>query len=161
MPYNSSVAVLQTEHTRMMHRPHNLHTSIRSILNSRQSMLPITAIGLRLTVSSAQALLFYFYTQQVLPPPLKFNPAFASNYTAFSLVPRAISGHPAHEHTLFYETQQTLGRLHEAGTEGIFAVWFFLAVGFPYQFNPIYIVYVKRWSFQIDNESTRPLGSYP
>ena len=89
-------------------------------------MLSTTAIGLRLTTSSAQAMLSYLTTQQVLSPPLKINPAFASNYTGFSLVSRAISGHPAHKHTFFHETQQTLGTLHQAFAERIFAVWFFL-----------------------------------
>ena len=131
MPYNSSAAALQMKHTRTMYRPRNLHTAIRSILNSIQSMLSTTAIRLHLTASPAQAMLFLLNTQQVLPPPLKINPAFASNYTDFSLVSRATSGHPAHKHTSFRETQQTVGTLHQGFAEGIFAVWFFLAVGFP------------------------------
>ena len=69
MPYNSNAAALQMKHTRTMHQPRNLHTAIRSILNSIQSMLSTTPIGLRLTTSWAQAMSSYLTTQQVLPPP--------------------------------------------------------------------------------------------
>ena len=133
MPYNSSAAAPQTKHTRTMYRPHNLHTATRSILNSIQSMLSTTAIGPRLTTSSAQTMLSYLTTQHILPPPpLKINPAFVSNYTDFPLVSRATSGYPGHKHTFFIQLNKPLGMLHRAFAKGGFAVWFCLAVRSPY-----------------------------
>ena len=116
-----------------MHPRRNLHTVIRSILNSMQFMLPIIARGLYLTASPAQAMPFNYSTN--ITPPLKINLAFVSNYTDFSLVSRATSGHPAHKHTFFIQLNKPLGMLHRAFAEGIFAVWFFLAVRFPYMWK--------------------------
>ncbi len=104
-----------------------------------QFMLPITARGLYLTALPAQTMPFNHSTS--ITPPLKINLAFVSNYTDFSLVSRATSGHPAHKHTSFYETQQIFGTRHQAFAERVFAAWFFLGGQVS--------LYVKRWSFQM------------
>ena len=55
-----------------MHPRRNLHTVIRSILNSMQFMLPIIARGLYLTASPAQAMPFNYLTS-ITPPPSKLT----------------------------------------------------------------------------------------
>lgn len=132
MPYNASAAASQTKHTTTMHQRYNLHTALRSVLNSMQSTLSTATIRLHLTVCRRN--LRYLNTQQVLPPPppLKINPAFASNYTDFSLVSRATSGYPAHKHTFFHETQQALGILSRTFAERHLLFDSFLVVRFSY-----------------------------
>ena len=149
MPYNSNAVAFQTRHTRTMHRPCNLHTAIRSILNSIQSMLSTAVIGLRLTASLAQAMLFLFiYLTRITPPKKLILRSLQIALISLRFPAQHRDTLPTNT-SVFMKPNKPSVRYTRYLSKEFLLFGFFLTVRFPYQFTPIYIVYVKRQSFQM------------
>ena len=115
----------------MMYQRRNLHTTISSILNSIQSTLSTATIGLHLTASPTQVMLFK-YSTTITPPPSKLTLRSASNYTDFFLISRATSNTLRTNTPFVMKPDKPLGILHRAFAEGVLLFGSFWVVGFPY-----------------------------
>ena len=120
-----------------MHRSRNLHTALRNISNSIQSMLSITPIGLHLTTSWAQAMLSYLTTQQVLPPPPPSKLTLRSlQITLISLwFPAQHRDTPRTNTPFFMKPQKPSVRYTKHLLKGFLLFGFFSAVRFSYRLS--------------------------
>jgi hypothetical protein len=111
-------------------------------------MLPTTAIELHLTTSPAQAMLFLFIHSTSITPPSKLT-LRSLQITLISLWFPAQHRNALGTNIPFFMKPNKLSvRYIRHLLKGFLLFGFFLVVGFSYQFNPTYTVYVKRRSFQ-------------